>query len=95
MTRPSKLSDDDIRSALQSLEGWTLQDGKLHKTFKFADFIAAWGFMSRVALIAQSMDHHPEWSNVYSTVNVDLSTHDAGGITRFDVELARQMNLNA
>ena len=95
MARPSKLSIEDIRSELQGLEGWSLQDGKLHKTFKFADFIVAWGFMSRIALIAQAMDHHPDWSNVYSTVTVDLSTHDAGGVTRLDFELARKMNLNA
>jgi len=95
MARPSKLSDEEIRSELQGLEGWTLQTGKLHKSFRFMDFIAAWGFMSRVALIAQSMDHHPEWTNVYNTVTVDLSTHDAGGVTRLDIELARKMNVNA
>ena len=95
MPRPSKLSDDEIRSQLQALEGWSYQDGKLHKTFRFADFIAAWGFMSRIALIAQAMDHHPDWSNVYNTVTVALSTHDAGGVTRLDLELARKTNENA
>ena len=95
MTRPTKLSDDQVQSELKSLAGWTLTDGKLHRSFKFADFIAAWGFMSKVALIAQSIDHHPEWSNVYNTVSVDLSTHDAGGITKLDFELARKIDLNA
>ena len=95
MGRPSKLTNNEIESELQGLEGWTLQGGKLHKTFHFADFITAWDFMSRIALIAQSMDHHPDWSNVYSTVTIDLSTHDAGGITKLDLELAHKMNLNA
>ena len=95
MPRPTKLSDDALRSEITQLDGWELRDGKLHKSFRFADFIAAWGFMSRIALIAQSMDHHPDWSNVYNTVHVDLSTHDAGGITKLDLELARQINLHA
>ena len=95
MARPTKLSDDQVQSELKSLAGWTLAAGKLHRSFKFADFIAAWGFMSKVALIAQSMDHHPEWSNVYDTVSVDLSTHDAGGITKLDFELAHKIDSNA
>ena len=95
MARPTKLTDDQVQSELKRVEGWTVNAGKLHRSFKFADFIAAWGFMSRVALIAQSMDHHPEWSNVYDTVSVDLSTHDAGGITKLDFELARKINSNA
>ncbi len=95
MARPTKLSDDRVQSELKSLAGWTLTEGKLHRSFKFADFIAAWGFMSKVALLAQSMDHHPEWSNVYNTVSVALSTHDAGGITKLDFELARKINSNA
>ena len=95
MARPSRLTDEQIKSEIQDIDGWELQDGKLHKTFHFADFIEAWGFMSRTALIAQAMDHHPDWSNVYNTVNVDLSTHDAGGITQLDLQLARKMNLQA
>ncbi len=92
MPRPAKMNAEQITTALATLEGWTLRDDKLHRTFTFPDFIAAWGWMSRAALIAQSMDHHPEWSNVYGTVRVDLNTHDAGGITRLDVELAAKMN---
>jgi 4a-hydroxytetrahydrobiopterin dehydratase len=90
--RPSKLTEDQIQESLSTLSGWELKAGKLHKTFTFADFVQAWGFMSRAALIAQAMDHHPEWFNVYSTVRVDLSTHDAGGVTALDVELARRMD---
>lgn len=86
------MDSEQITTALAALEGWTLQNDKMHRTFTFPDFIAAWGWMSRAALIAQSMDHHPEWSNVYGTVRVDLTTHDAGGITRLDVELAAKMN---
>ena len=92
MPRPAKMTSEEIETALTKLDGWAFQDGKLHRTFKFADFVQAWGFMARVALIAQSMDHHPDWCNVYSTVRVDLNTHDAGGVTRLDVELARKMN---
>lgn len=94
MARPQKLTDEEIARHLASLEGWTLQEGKLHKVFQFDDFVAAWGFMSRIALIAQAMDHHPEWFNVYGTVRVDLGTHDAGGVTELDTKLARQMDAN-
>ena len=92
MPRPAKMSAEQITDALAALDGWTLQDGKLHRTFTFPDFIAAWGWMSQVALVAQSMDHHPEWFNVYGTVRVALNTHDAGGITRLDIELASKIN---
>jgi 4a-hydroxytetrahydrobiopterin dehydratase len=95
VARPERLTDEQIKSELSTLPKWELKSGNLHRTFKFTDFVQAWGFMSRVALIAQSMDHHPDWSNVYNTVVVDLSTHDAGGITRLDVELARKMDQNA
>ena len=92
MTRPVKLEEAQIQEALVGLPGWELRDGKLHREFKFADFVEAWGFMCRAALHAQAMDHHPEWFNVYSTVRVDLNTHDAGGITKLDVELAAKIN---
>ena len=88
----TKLTDAQLTEALFALEGWSLVDGKLHKTYTFSDFVQAWGFMSRVALIAESMDHHPEWFNVYRTVRVDLSTHDAGGITALDIRLAQKMD---
>jgi 4a-hydroxytetrahydrobiopterin dehydratase len=96
MARPVKMTATEVEGALARLSGWQLVEGKLHKTFRFADFSAAWGFMSRVALIAEKMDHHPEWFNVYNTVRVDLMTHDAGGITMLDVQLAERMDgLNA
>jgi 4a-hydroxytetrahydrobiopterin dehydratase len=69
--------------------GWKVINGKLHRELKFADFVSAFGFMSRVALLAEKRDHHPEWSNVYNKVVIDLVTHDAGGITDKDVELAQ------
>lgn len=71
---------------------WALADGKLETTFSFPDFLSAWAFMSRVALVAERMNHHPEWFNVYGTVRVALTTHDAGGLTSLDLELARAMN---
>lgn len=92
MARPIKLSEDEVTTGLKSLSGWTLQDGALVKTVRFPDFVAAWGFMSRVALHAQAMDHHPDWSNVYNTVHIKLSTHDASGITKLDFELARKID---
>lgn len=92
MARPPKLTDSAITAALTELDGWERQGDKLHRTFVFADFSEAWGFMSRAALVAEKMDHHPEWFNVYRTVKIDLNTHDAGGITSLDIELARAMN---
>lgn len=87
-----KLTPEEVESALQSLGGWQVVDGKLHREYRFRDFVEAWGFMSRAALIVQQMDHHPEWFNVYHTVRVDLVTHDAGGISRRDVELATRLD---
>lgn len=72
--------------------GWTVVDGGLHREFEFADFVAAFGFMSSVALVAEKMDHHPDWSNSYNRVVVDLSSHDVGGITERDHELAGRIN---
>lgn len=95
MARPPKLTKQQILAELPDLKGWVLNDNKLCKTFQFVDFVAAWGFMSRIALIAQTMDHHPDWTNVFKTVQVELSTHDAGGVTKLDLELARKMNENA
>jgi 4a-hydroxytetrahydrobiopterin dehydratase len=77
---------------IKGLEGWTLQSGKLHKAYKFKDFVEAFGFMTQVALLAETMDHHPEWSNVYSRVMIDLVTHDAGGISPRDFELAKRID---
>ena len=86
------LDDSALEAALTELLGWTISDDKLHREFVFEDFNEAFGFMARVALIAEQMNHHPEWFNVWSRVRVDLTTHDAGGITDKDVALARAMN---
>lgn len=89
-----KLSADARASALESLDGWSDVDGRdaITKRFKFADFKEAWAFMTRCALLAEQMDHHPEWFNVYSTVDVVLTTHDAGGVSPLDVKMATAMN---
>ena len=92
MASPEKLSETQIEEAVASLDGWQLQDGKLHRQFKFKTFVEAWGFMSRVALLAEKMNHHPEWFNVWNTVRIDLSTHEVGGLSNFDVELATKIN---
>ena len=89
--KPAKLSESEIAVALSKLPGWENEGGKLHREYKFADFVAAFGFMTSAALIAQGMDHHPEWFNVWSTVRIDLATHDSGGITALDVKLAHSM----
>ncbi len=81
MKRPSALSEQDVTRRLSDLEGWALADGKLYRAFRFGSFVEAFGFMSRVALVAEKMDHHPEWHNVYDKVVVDLSTHDVGGVS--------------
>jgi 4a-hydroxytetrahydrobiopterin dehydratase len=89
-----RLDDRARASALAELVGWRLVEGRdaIEKAFRFADFSAAWGFMSRVALAAERLDHHPEWSNIYNRVTIVLSTHDAGGLTELDVALARQID---
>ena len=93
MPRPIRLAESEIEAALITLDGWSRTGDSLTKTFTFTDFSEAWGWMCRVALVAEKMDHHPNWSNVYKTVEVELSTHDVGGITALDVELAKKMNL--
>ncbi|MFQ5548322.1 MAG: 4a-hydroxytetrahydrobiopterin dehydratase [Woeseia sp.] len=87
-----RLDQSEIQEALAGLDGWTAEDGKLKRDFRFTDFVEAFGFMTRAAIEAEKMNHHPEWFNVYSKVNVELVTHDAGGITSLDVDLARKMN---
>ena len=86
-----KLDDDGIERQLTDLPGWTVAGGKLHREYRFADFVAAFGFMASAALVAEAMNHHPEWFNVYHTVRIDLVTHDAGGITELDFKLAGRM----
>lgn len=88
---PTKMSTDEIAAALSKLPNWQLKNGKLHRDYKFADFVAAFGFMAGAALVAQGMDHHPEWFNVWNTVRIDLATHDAAGVTALDVKLAHAM----
>jgi 4a-hydroxytetrahydrobiopterin dehydratase len=95
--RPKRLSPEAHKEALSILTGWTLVEGReaMSKRFVFRDFNEAFGWMSRVALLAEKLDHHPEWSNVYKTVEVTLTTHDAGGLTELDVRLARAMDAMA
>lgn len=91
MTRPTKIG---AHAALAGLPGWSAAEGRdaITKTFRFDDFNAAFGWMSRVAMAAEKLDHHPEWFNVYSRVEVLLATHDAGGVTDLDVTLAKIMD---
>ena len=89
-----RFSEEARKSALKVLPGWSEVPGReaITRTFTFRDFNEAFGFMCRVALVAEKRDHHPEWKNVYKTVEVVLATHDAGGVTGRDIELARAMN---
>jgi 4a-hydroxytetrahydrobiopterin dehydratase len=89
MPRPALLSDAEIQTRLTDLPGWQRVDGRLRRELRFPDFSAAFGFMARFALAAEKLDHHPDWSNVYNRVTIELHTHDAGGLTALDFELAR------
>ena len=90
MASQARISELEIRSALARLPEWKLLGGKLHREYRFADFTHAFGFLAAGATIAEAMQHHPEWSNVYNRVTVDLSTHDAGGVTAKDLQLAEK-----
>lgn len=92
MTERAVLTGSDLTTAIGDLVGWSLQDGKLHKEYVFEDFVEAFAFMSGAALCAERRNHHPEWFNVYRTVRVDLWTHDVGGITTSDIELAQDFD---
>ena len=92
MSEAVKLTETEMGQAVASLKGWELRDGKLHREFKFKNFVEAWGFMSRVALLAEKMNHHPEWFNVWNTVRIALSIHEVGGLSNSDVELATKIN---
>jgi 4a-hydroxytetrahydrobiopterin dehydratase len=83
-----KLTEGEISAAVRRLPGWGVKDGKLHREYKFPDFAHAMGFMMTATPAIERLDHHPEWANVYNRVTVDLSTHDAGGITQKDCDLA-------
>ena len=87
-----KLSESSIEEKLKNLPGWSVKNDKLHKEFQFNDFNQAFGFMTRAAMEIEKMNHHPEWFNVYNRITVELTTHDAGGITDNDVNLARILN---
>jgi len=88
----SVLGQADVSESLRGLPGWELREGRLRKEFRFSDFSEAFGFMTRVAMIAERMNHHPDWSNVYNRVTIELYTHDAGGITRLDTAFAGEVN---
>ena len=86
------LSNKQLNEYLEDLNGWSIVNEKLSKTFKFSNFIQAFGFMTQVAITSEAMDHHPEWSNVYNRVEINLVTHSEGGITKLDIELAMKVD---
>jgi 4a-hydroxytetrahydrobiopterin dehydratase len=86
-----RTTQKELQAFLGELDSWTLVEGKLHREYRFRDFVQAFGFMTEVALLAERANHHPEWSNVYNRVTVDLTTHESGGITLKDLSLAREM----
>ena len=87
-----KLSDNEIETEISKLEEWTIKDSKLHRSFKFDNFVEAFAFMTEVALHAEKLNHHPEWFNVYNSVRIDLMTHDVNGISNYDFKLANLIN---
>jgi 4a-hydroxytetrahydrobiopterin dehydratase len=89
---PTPLTPDALDALARELPEWSVASGRLHREFRFADFVEAFGFMARAALVAERMNHHPDWSNAWNTVTVDLVTHSAGGITDLDAELARALD---
>lgn len=90
--RPAKLTPEELDANLAALPGWSLVNGKLHREYRFQDFPTAFGFMATAATTIERRNHHPEWLNVYNRVTVDLTTHDAGGVTTLDVDLARLLD---
>lgn len=94
MARPEKLTTDAVKIAMNEVDGWSMVDGReaIHKTFTFKNFVEAFGFMTQSAIIAEKIDHHPEWFNVYKTVEVTLATHDVDGLTELDFKLAKAMD---
>jgi 4a-hydroxytetrahydrobiopterin dehydratase len=87
-----KFSIEQIESGLEDVPGWSFTNGKLKREFKFSNFVEAFSFMTAAAMVAEKMNHHPEWFNVYNKVVVELTTHDAAGITELDFKLARKMS---
>jgi 4a-hydroxytetrahydrobiopterin dehydratase len=92
MAERRKLTEAEVQQRLAAIPSWTLVDGKLHKAWHFASFVQAFGFMTRVALVAEAMNHHPDWANVYNHVTIDLHTHDVGGISALDFTLAQRID---
>lgn len=86
------LDEASLTEGLRALPDWQRRDVKIARTFRFPDFVQAFGWMTRAALVAERMNHHPEWRNVYGTVEVELTSHDAGGLTERDLRLAREMD---
>ncbi len=89
------LTDGELSEALAGLPGWSVVAGKLHREYRFPDFVHAFGFMATAAIAIEAMNHHPEWSNVWNRVTVDLTTHDSGGITANDTALAAKLEMLA
>ena len=92
MAAASRYSEQELQAVVEKLPGWTIRNGKLHREFQFSDFAHAFGFMATAAVLIEKKNHHPEWSNVYNRVTVDLTTHDAGGVTQRDKELAETLD---
>lgn len=90
--RAQKLTENEVQQQLQQTKGWTLANGKLHKAYECKDFVDAFGKITKVALVAESMNHHPEWFNVWNKVVIDLNTHSAQGISSLDFQLAAKIN---
>jgi 4a-hydroxytetrahydrobiopterin dehydratase len=88
----TRLNEAEIEEGLSTLSDWEFRGGKLHRELKFKNFRQAWGFMTQVALLAERANHHPEWSNVYNRVVIELTTHECNGLSRRDFDLARQIN---
>ena len=95
MEHPPVLTGQSLDEALASLDGWAESNGTIGRTFTFANFAVAFGFMSEIALVAEKRNHHPEWSNVYNRVEITLTTHDSGGITSYDIDLAQIIDVAA
>lgn len=92
MAAARKYNEEELQSVVTKLPGWEIRHGKLHREFQFLDFAHAFGFMATAAVLIEKKNHHPEWANVYNRVTVDLTTHDAGGVTHRDVELAETLD---
>lgn len=90
--RLPRLSSEEIDQSLRQVQGWQVVNNKLHREYRFTDFIHAFGFMATAAIAIEKMNHHPEWFNVYNRVTIDLTTHDSGGITQNDIDLAQLLD---